>query len=235
MKFLLQLNSVMNLSKKREKGKVECNTLIFGPTNNIIMNKNYSALKGLIFLFVIFTGTFLKAQTDTIPPKIHGCGDTIKVQVGTVYVWKLPRVTDNMTDSAEIMISSKWGSNGAINTNVKGIYTLIITAFDTSGNVVKCERYYKVGDFIPSSHLTKNSLVNLELFPNPANNQISIQMAEILTNAQVFVYSANGQLVYAVNIGQNSVIDTHLFANGVYHIRILSDEQVFQKVVIIQH
>lgn len=200
------------------------------------MNKLYNFTKVIcLLIFVLGIGQIAQAQVDTIPPKMNGCGDTIKVQKGSVFILVLPAVSDNMTDSADIMVSSKWGANGAVNTLVDGLYTLTITAFDTSGNVMRCIRYYKVGDFIPPTYILRNTSVELKVFPNPSNELLNIQLNEWLKNAQVLIYSATGQLVYEAWIGNNASIDTRPFANGIYSILVKNNLGVYKQALIIQH
>ncbi len=199
------------------------------------MNKYYTFLK--IICFVAFTfgiGTIAKSQTDTIPPKIFGCGDTIKIKTGSVFVLKLPKVTDNMTDSANLMVSSKWGSSGAVNTLVNGLYTLIITAFDTSGNVVRCNRYYLVGNF-PSSIHSYTPQFKFNAYPNPANSELNIQINDATNGAAFSLFSANGQLVYETILNQNILIDTRAFENGIYNLLLRKNGEVFNQSLIIQH
>ena len=200
------------------------------------MNKYYAFLKVIcLFVFTIGLSTIAKSQIDTIPPKIFGCGDTIKIKTGSVFVLKLPKVTDNMTDSADLMVSSKWGSNGAVNTLVNGLYTLTITAFDTSGNVIRCNRYYKVGDFIPSNIQSIASDFKFKAYPNPANSELNIQINDATNGATFSLFSANGQLVFETILNQNTFIDTRTFANGIYNLLLRKNGEVFNQSLIIQH
>lgn len=199
------------------------------------MNKYYAFLK-VICLLVLTVGlsTIAKTQIDTIPPKIFGCGDTIKIKTGSTFVLKLPKVTDNMTDSADIMVSSKWGSNGAVNTAVNGLYTLTITAFDTSGNVIRCDRYYLVGNF--PSYLPKTTTdFAFKAYPNPANTELNIQINEATKGASISLFSANGQLVYESILNQNTLLDTKAFANGIYTVLLRKEGQVIHQTLYIQH
>jgi hypothetical protein len=199
------------------------------------MNKYYAFLK--IVCFVAFTfgvSTVAKSQIDTIPPKIFGCGDTIRIKTGSVFVLKLPKVTDNMTDSADLMVSSKWGSNGAVNTLVNGLYTLTITAFDTSGNVIRCDRYYLVGNF-PSNIQSITSDFKFKAYPNPANSELTIQINEAMHGSTLHLFSANGQLVYETVLNQNTMLDTRSFSNGIYSILVEKNGQVLRQNLLIQH
>jgi hypothetical protein len=199
------------------------------------MNKYYAFLK--IICFIAFTfgiSTVAKSQVDTIPPKIFGCGDTIKIKTGSVFVLKLPKVTDNMTDSANLMVSSKWGNSGAVNTLVNGLYTLTITAFDTSGNVIRCNRHYLVGNF-PSNIQSIASDFKFNAYPCPASSELNIQINEAMRGAAMHLFSANGQLVYKTILNQNTMLDTRSFSNGIYNILVEKNGQVLRQNMLIQH
>lgn len=200
------------------------------------MNKLYTISKIICLLLFTFGASHVaKAQIDTIPPKMKGCGDTIKVQRGSVFILVLPAVSDNMTDSADIMVSSKWGSNGAVNTSVDGLYTLTITAFDTSGNVMRCIRYYKVGDFIPPANVKEHLFSPLKVFPSPANNLLNIQLLGDEISSQIIIFASNGQVVYDSTILNTAIIDTNTFSNGIYSLMIRNSSQVHQQTLVIQH
>ncbi len=196
------------------------------------MNKFYAFSKIICFVFLTFgMNTLVKAQIDTIPPKIYGCGDTIKIKVGSVFVLKLPKVTDNLTDSAEIMVSSQWGANGAVNTTVKGVYTLKITAIDTAGNLIRCERYYLVGDQSSSVKNIQQSL-QIKTYPNPVNDLLFVQCNAGTT---FMLYGMDGKLLREDVIDASSSINMNAYADGVYMLKVINGADVYSSRIMVQH
>jgi hypothetical protein len=83
--------------------------------------------------------------------------------------------------------------------------------------------------------------VKFTTFPNPAVDQITItyNFANAFNKASVEIYTMNGKLVVAENLGNvapgtyNTTVNTSNFAKGTYFVAISADgNKVFQKVVV---
>lgn len=115
------------------------------------------------FFLLLFMGVFSEAiaQKDTIPPVITGtCGDTLKVDIASVWLFQMPPVHDNQTDSADIVVLKTWSGKGPVNTLIRGYYILELDAVDSSGNKTHCTICYKVDDFeAPVIHLNTDDTI----------------------------------------------------------------------------
>ena len=76
----------------------------------------------------------------------------------------------------------------------------------------------------------------INLFPNPANDQITIKLAEISPPMQISVYTTLGQVVYAnTSTNTNPIIPVHQLENGVYLLHLSNTTTLFTRRIIIQH
>lgn len=101
-------------------------------------------------LFSLFLFSALNA-TDTIPPVFHFYkGKLIRIPIGGVFAYTPAYwVSDNQTDSQDIVVTETWGTNGRVNTFIKKSYPLYLVATDTNGNKSYDTAIYMVDDTIP--------------------------------------------------------------------------------------
>ncbi|MEQ8925944.1 MAG: PKD domain-containing protein, partial [Fulvivirga sp.] len=79
-------------------------------------------------------------------------------------------------------------------------------------------------------------LTSFNLYPNPANTQLNLQVSEDLVGTTLRVYDNFGKMVLDRNISQTELsIDTRDYASGMYHIQIMSDSKIYRERVIISH
>lgn len=66
--------------------------------------------------------------------------------------------------------------------------------------------------------------LDLNLFPNPANDLITIVLGDLNAIVQCDITNASGQLLKKVQLTkQNTVVDISAFATGIYSLRVLSE------------
>jgi len=78
---------------------------------------------------------------------------------------------------------------------------------------------------------------NLNVYPNPFTNNISIQMPNITAKSvDVEIVDITGKIIYSENVLTNSENEVNVNANnltkGIYILKILNDNQVFTKKII---
>ncbi|HEY1046903.1 MAG TPA: T9SS type A sorting domain-containing protein [Bacteroidia bacterium] len=105
--------------------------------------------KTVLLSSLLFTASLASAQ-DVIPPSITlNNGKIQKIQISVNTNYNEPKsVTDDQTDSADIIVSLKWGSTGQFNPMVRSVYVLYITAIDESNNMAYDTVTFNVDDFI---------------------------------------------------------------------------------------
>ena len=100
----------------------------------------------LIFAFFYEVSFGNNLLNDNIPPVIHlNTFDTVYHQIFTPYYSTPISVSDNVTSSDKIIVTS----NDNINVNQFGIYYENFTAEDEAGNISSVTRWIKINDFIP--------------------------------------------------------------------------------------
>ncbi len=74
------------------------------------------------------------------------------------------------------------------------------------------------------------------LYPNPANDQVTILFNQNLQNGTLRIYDNFGKLVFNKSIDESSLIlSTQDFASGMYHVQVSNDDEVIRKRLIITH
>ena len=124
-----------------------------------------------------------------------------------------PTVTDNCDDNLGYNVSHN------VDTSTPGVYLVTFTASDYSGNSTTSQ--VEVTVFDPLS-ISENNLENIFLFPNPAENIVSIN--NIYSDTDISLYDILGKqykLNRINNFENNSIlISTSNLETGIYFIRI---------------
>lgn len=76
--------------------------------------------------------------------------------------------------------------------------------------------------------------VDLNMYPNPVTDVLTIELQNE-SNAQIEIYSLNGQLVFQGNLTQITRIKTNEWKNGTYALRVLSGNAQTLKMFTIIH
>lgn len=73
----------------------------------------------------------------------------------------------------------------------------------------------------PTSINEMENILNYKIYPNPAQNYFTIEIADnSFNNKELVIYNTNGQQVYSTNIQEKTTIATDQFNNGFYFIRV---------------
>jgi aminopeptidase YwaD len=76
------------------------------------------------------------------------------------------------------------------------------------------------------------ALEEVEIYPNPASNQITITNAQ---NSKLYIYNIAGQLIKTIDNSDNKLdIDISNLADGLYTIKIVKDGIVLIKRIMIE-
>lgn len=68
---------------------------------------------------------------------------------------------------------------------------------------------------------------SINVYPNPANNALSIELNENVSNATYSIYSIDGSLIKRAPYMQNELIDLSGIESGAYTIHILDNDKVY--------
>ena len=71
------------------------------------------------------------------------------------------------------------------------------------------------------------------LYPNPTDGFLTIETSKFTPDAKICVLSPSGQLLYNATLFEGqTIIDLHYLAKGLYILRIIDKEKVFQQKFI---
>jgi len=70
----------------------------------------------------------------------------------------------------------------------------------------------------------------ISFFPNPVQDQLTIQSTTALKKATITVYNLNGQVIYRANSiqGQQIAVPTQQFSNGMYVAELKQNEETYR-------
>ncbi len=78
-----------------------------------------------------------------------------------------------------------------------------------------------------------NLISELNVFPNPANNTITITLTKQVSNASIKINSIFGQSIYQSDFQNNQTIDVSHLSNGIYIATVISEGNVIARKKII--
>ena len=137
--------------------------------------------------------------------------------------------TDNCTDP--VVITSQDPAPGTLLPD--GVYTVTITAEDEYGNVSTCDFELTVESILGLEDSDLNNAI--VMYPNPAQNQVTISNSSNILLDSAAIYDVNGKLVSQINLQdmqQEKVIDISSLASGVYIVQIQSEQSSVTKRLI---
>ena len=137
--------------------------------------------------------------------------------------------TDNCTDT--VTITSQDPAPGALISD--GVYTVTLTAEDDNGNVGTCTFELTVESQLGVG--TNESLTHVQLYPNPATNQVTLDNPSQRNLQQAVIYDITGRVVTTINLsgmGTQKTIDVSYLASATYLVRISSENGSITKQLI---
>jgi len=89
---------------------------------------------------------------------------------------------------------------------------------------------------LPAGTVSQNSNKRVVLFPNPANEMLTIEFNSEVNDAQIQLFNLQGQLLQSFNInGSKLTLETESLAAGQYLVKILSQEGSSSEIITIAH
>ncbi len=211
-------------------------TIVLGAnTNSITVDYSNSALSGSVTAYATnscFTGATVSLSVNVLPLPVAAfqyafnggiAGFVNNSTNGNTYVWTFG---DGASDTVMSPIHTY---------TVNGTYTvkLVVTNGCGSDSITVVLNVNSVG-----ISNTNTIIDNINVFPNPSNGIINIQITSQSSNAQLRIMDASGKIVYNERIntlnGQyNNTIDLSNNAKGVYSLQIITNNQVITKKVVL--
>ncbi|MBP7400242.1 MAG: T9SS type A sorting domain-containing protein [Chitinophagales bacterium] len=111
-----------------------------------------------------------------------------------------------------------------------GSYTITLDATNTCGNSTTNATL----EILTTDIISVSNYINV--YPNPANTYLTIAIPEN-GNYNYQLYDIQNRLVVSGNINSNTIIATNDLANGLYNLRIYSNQEMIiaNKTVLVEH
>ena len=106
-----------------------------------------------------------------------------------------------------------------------------------SNNGCKADSIVKVVNIVPTN-INKTDKKEINIFPNPAGNFININLTPFsnFENSKLNIYNSSMICIYSAKISENNnKINLSQFEEGVYFIKIITEQKVFLQQLIIQY
>ncbi len=132
-------------------------------------------------------------------------------------------IGDSIVFTASIAKHNEW--------DLSQLYALSMVQEDLSKQMVQAARSPRL---MPYTGIAESPEMDISLFPNPTNSDLTIKLAEPLTT-QIVVYSANGQVLLKTEMYKESVINTSGFQNGLYFVQLCNATGSMVKKITIAH
>jgi len=114
----------------------------------------------------------------------------------------------------------------------------MIVIFQTNQSNTKSgwEAYYISGASVGLQEI--NSQNDIQLFPNPSNQQLNIRFNTSMENIEIEMYSIDGKLIQSTRMNQPTTLiqlSTATLSEGYYFIKIKTDKGLVSRSFIVQH
>ena len=175
---------------------------------------------------------------DTISPTINCPADqSIVLETGNIYevpdYWANGEAsaTDNCTDPV-----TNFTQDPVAGTNLDfGTYVVLLTAEDEFGNMSSCSFELLIEEILNANDTELGSLI---LYPNPADNYVSLNNPNNLELFDVTVYDLMGRMIQKIdlsNMESEISIDVSAFENASYFMVIKTSQGATNKQLIINN
>ena len=187
------------------------------------------------------SGLFYVIVTDSL-----GCqgSDYVNITMDTLsvagFTYTINGLTVDFIDTSSFAISYLWDfmSDGAFTDTTSGDISFTYQSsgvFDVTllvSNHCGTDTFTSRIDLITSDVATINS--NFQIYPNPSQNKIYIELDKLSTYSQLKIADLNGKIVYSQQIKNiKSILDLSSLCEGVYLITIDNRESItHQKLVL---
>jgi Secretion system C-terminal sorting domain len=146
----------------------------------------------------------------------------VDTQGSNTYQWIVSGNGSIISGANSNMAEVKWNSD----TSMEMIYCFVFngSCFDSIWSPIV------VSHFVGMKNLRQN---NLNVYPNPVNNQLNLDIENSFNNAIINIYNTLGQCVLIDKLEQNS-LDVSNLSNGFYHFQLHSNDVLYNGKFLIR-
>lgn len=129
-----------------------------------------------------------------------------------------------MYSTAQEVVASA-GENLQSN-NIQLNFTLgqLVNTTANSSTAIVTQGFHQVFSEIVETLATPDQLIDINVFPNPASNKLTISSPE--TSVKYYtLYDLNGAKVASGNFKESAQLDVQRFAKGIYQLLLTNDQE----------
>lgn len=177
------------------------------------------------------------ADTATRPLAIYGDTNIYTAGNYTYYVDTVPGATSYLWETTDITWTISANNETAVITiPTPGSGLIMVSSVNACG--VSSKQSVQVFSAVPV-HEAIGDDVDMNLFPNPAQNNVTLSVNGMEGNAQIRITDVSGKFIYSDNVevsatGSNFNINIADFAKGVYMVSITSDKSTIVKKLVVK-
>ncbi len=207
-----------------EKGATAIDSMDGNVTNTIIATGTVDTSK-LGWYAITYTASDKSKNTNTRIRMVQ-VGDTTRPVItligkDSIYIFLNATFTDpgvKVTDNYDVIISASVVRTGSVNNTVKGWYSLDYDVQDKQNNRANTVTRWVNVD---ANAINVPSDKTFELYPNPTNDKLNIQLQQGVNAVRWTVYDATGKLIVNGNLRGSTQIDVATMAKGLYHLQLV--------------
>jgi hypothetical protein len=149
---------------------------------------------------------------------------TLTANTGYQYQWWTRQnlgTINNLGSSAEVAWTKSWGTD-------------TLYALEQTGGGCYGDTLMLVVNISPASGEEELAKGELNVYPNPANQQLMINLSNNIT-ASIQLFDTKGSLIYEVKSKEVQQIDVSNFKDGMYLLLVQTEQYIATKKIIIKH
>ena len=196
--------------------------------------------KLILFISILIVTTAVFAAKDTVRNSgFRYTPDSISITVGDTVVWVIGN-----SHNADEVDSTTWASNGSTSNNGFSVaFGGGSQVFNTAG------KYFYV--CTPHASLSMKGIINVlpsttsiaeeqlesqfSFYPNPAQDQITLELPERGNFRSLEIINQLGQIVYSKELVAKKVrLNLNQFESGIYFIKLRNGEAVLTRKLVIE-
>ncbi|MEA2042353.1 MAG: LamG-like jellyroll fold domain-containing protein [Bacteroidota bacterium] len=204
--------------------------------NNSTENSIKLYVNGVDASLESYTALTLEPSPDDFDPDFHpnmyiangGAGTNLNAQIDDV------RILNEAEDIANLQTTSPGGTEYTTDANTIVLMkfnegTGDVTADEANGGAIIEVQNTPSWVLLGSSSVNEVSNLNVNIYPNPANEFVNINLSELNNISEIAVYDITGRKVFTSATLNQSVIsiNTSDFASGLYNVVLIGDKNTF--------
>lgn len=181
-------------------------------------------------LFFLFSLVYFCVSSQTTHPldwSFNSANQEITIEVGDTVEWTWSGAgTHNL-----LKLSGPEAGFGTDSQRYSSGYVYSHTFTTVGVNTYECSPHpdsmYGTVTVTSTAGVSENNVLSFDIYPNPASDELSIQLPQGMNNATISVFDYVGRLIKTQSLSSdNATLDVRLLSSGLYLISINADGKI---------